>query len=205
MLKIKLLALTLLTALCATKSMAQIVGVKGGLNVSNFYVDDVDDKNARYGFNAGLFSQWPMGDAMGLQAELLYSTKGNKSTFNELTIDQETKINLNYLDVPVMAVFKLGDAAEIHAGVYGSYLLSSDVSSEGDAGDYADDIDKENFKSFDWGFLGGLGVNFGALQVGARYNLGMAKIADSDEAKEYFGDAKNSVAQLYAAFRFGAE
>ena len=53
-------------------------GIKGGLNVSNMYVDDVDDENARYGFNVGLFGEIISTEAFGLQAELLYSTKGSK-------------------------------------------------------------------------------------------------------------------------------
>ncbi|NMM49610.1 porin family protein [Marinigracilibium pacificum] len=181
-------------------SNAQIIGVKGGLNASNFYSDEVDDKNARYGFHAGLFSQWEISEGLGLQTEILYSGKGNRSMYDGI-IDQEVKFNMHYIDVPVMAVFKLGDAAEIHTGVYGGYLLSTDITSDGDLGEYSDSVDKDNFKSFDWGFLGGIGINFGNLQVGARYNLGMMKIADSDGAKSLIGDAKNSYGQIYGALR----
>src|SRR5688572_4060461 len=32
-------------------------GIKGGLNVSNIITDDVNDKDARYGFHAGVYGQ----------------------------------------------------------------------------------------------------------------------------------------------------
>ena len=32
-------------------------GIKGGLNVSNLYVDEVSDENARFGVNLGFYGQ----------------------------------------------------------------------------------------------------------------------------------------------------
>ena len=115
-------------------------------------------------------------------------------------IDQKTKFNMNYLDLPVLAVFKLGKAVELHAGVYGAYLLNANIDSDGDLGDTFDEVDKDNFESFDYGVAGGLGFNLGAVQIGGRYNLGLNEIAKSSSAKNVFGNAKNQFAQLYIAF-----
>jgi hypothetical protein len=109
------------------------------------------------------------------------------------------KYNLSYLDLPVLAVFKLGESAEIHVGPYVSYLLGANISHDGDLGNGTDEIDRDHLKSFDYGLSGGFGLNFGSIQVGARYNYGLAKLEDSDAAKLLIGDAKNSVAQLYIA------
>ena len=176
-------------------------GVKGGLNVSNLYSDEISDENARYGFNAGVYGQVFSTETFAIQPELLYSTRGTKYESNGL-IDQTIKFNLNYLDLPVLAVFKLGDAAEIHVGPYVGYLLHSNVSTSGDLGNGTDKIDRDQLKPFDFGVSGGFGLNFGPMQVGARYNLGLTKIADTDFARSVLGDAKNSNAQLYLAFNF---
>ena len=48
-------------------------------------------------------------------------------------------------------------------------------------------------------------MNFGAAQVGARYNYGLAKIADSDAAELVLGDSKNSVAQLYISLNLNTK
>jgi hypothetical protein len=173
-------------------------GIKGGLNVSNLYIDDLDDENARYGFNIGFFGQVLASETFAIQPELLFSTKGSKAFYGGI-IDQTVKYNLNYLDLPVLAVFKLGESAEIHIGPYAGYLLGANVSYSGDIVNGDDEIDRDHLKSFDYGLAGGFGLNFGTVQVGARYNFGLAKIADSDAAEVVLGDSKNSVAQLYVS------
>jgi hypothetical protein len=172
--------------------------VKGGLNVSNLYLDNVSDEHARFGFNVGLYGQLFSSEVFALQPELLFSTKGSRDEFDGIA-DETVKFNLNYLDLPVLAVIKLGESAEIHAGAYASYLLNANISYEGDLGNGGEDIDRDNFKSYDYGLVGGFGLNFGNLQVGARYNYGLVKLADSDAAEIVLGDAKNSVAQVYMA------
>jgi len=171
-------------------------GIKGGLNVSNLYIDNVHDENARYGFNVGLYGQLLSSDVFAIQPELLYSTKGSRAFYGGV-VEQTVKYNLNYLDLPVLAVIKLGKSAEIHIGPYASYLVNANVSYSGDIANGDDEIDKDQLKSYDYGLAGGFGLNFGQLQVGARYNYGLVKIADSDAAKLFLGDSKNSVAQIY--------
>jgi hypothetical protein len=61
-------------------------------------------------------------------------------------------------------------------------------------------LDRDNFRDWDFGLAGGIGLNFGATQIGVRYSQGLRKIANSDEAEAFLGDAKNSCAQLYIAF-----
>jgi hypothetical protein len=174
-------------------------GIRGGLNVSNLYTGDVTDKDARFGFTAGVFGQVASSEVAALQLELNYSQRGTMAVRDGF-IDQKTKFNLNYIDLPVLAVFKLGRVAELHAGVYGAYLVNANITSDGDLGDSFDELDKDNFRSFDYGVLGGLGFNLGGVQIGGRYNLGLNEIAKSRYAKNAFGNAKNSLAQLYIAF-----
>jgi hypothetical protein len=190
-----LMALGVFVAQTATAQAR--AGVKGGLNVSNLYIDDINDENARYGFNVGLYGQLLSSDAFALQPELLYSTKGSKAFYDDGIVTQTVKYNLNYLDLPLLAVIKLGKSAEIHVGPYASYLLNASVSYSGDIINGDDEIGKDHLKSYDYGLAGGFGLNFGMIQVGARYNYGLVKIADSDAARAAIGDSRNSVAQLY--------
>lgn len=204
--KNRMLTVPLIAILCAlTASVAEgqessspRMGIKGGLNVSNLHMDDVTDKNPRFGINLGIYGQVFSNDVFAVQPELLFSMKGTHNEYDGIA-DGKLKFNLNYLDLPVLAVFKLGESAEIHAGAYASYLLHANVSYEGDLGSGSEDLDRDHFKSFDYGLVGGFGLNFGAVQVGARYNYGLVEIADSDAANLILGDAKNSVAQIYMA------
>ncbi len=175
-------------------------GIKGGLNVSNLYIDNINDENARIGFNLGIYGQVLSSDFAALQLELLYSTKGTHATYNAGPLNQEVKYNLNYLDLPVLAAIKLGESAEIHLGGYASYLLNANISYSGDLANGTDEIDKDQLKSYDFGLAGGIGFNFGAVQIGGRYNYGLVKIADTNAARAAIGDSKNSNAQLFIAF-----
>src|SRR5690242_15593416 len=62
-------------------------GIKGGLNVSNLYIDDVHDENARLGFNVGLYGQLFATEGFAIQPELLYSTKGSKAEYDNGSIN----------------------------------------------------------------------------------------------------------------------
>jgi len=207
----KKIQLTVFTALiCLTMAFtadAQIerrVGIKGGLNVSNLFIDNVTDENARIGYHAGLYGQVFSSETFAIQLEVLYSTKGAKEQYTSGSLSQDIQYNLGYIDLPVLAVFKLGQQAEIHVGGYASYLMVANVSYDGDLTNGSYDINKDNLKSYDYGLTGGFGFNFGkTVQVGARYNYGLVKLADSESAKALLGDAKNSVAQLYVALNFG--
>lgn len=198
-------ATLLLSTVLHQELSAQITtkaGIKGGLNVSNLYLDDVTDENARMGTHIGLFAQFSSEGIAGFQTELLFSTKGSVAQYSG-SIDQEVKYNFNYIDLPLLAVLKVGETVEIHAGGYASYLLSANVSYEGDLGNGSDEIDKDNLKSYDYGLALGVGINVGMVQIGARYNYGLVEIADSNSARTLLGDSKNSCAQLFAAFAFG--
>jgi hypothetical protein len=181
-------------------------GIKGGLNISNLIVDDVTDRNARIGFHAGVYGQLFSSRAFTIQPEVNFSTKGNKVTYNNGLIDQETKINLSYIDIPVLAVFKLGRAAEIHAGAYWAYLVGANLDADGDLDNDFTKVDRDNFDKWDYGLVGGLGFNLGkGAQLGARYNYGLNEIAESAGARRVLGNTKNSVAQIYLAFNLAAD
>ena len=209
--KLILLFAGLITCFSGSTVLAQRTakfGVKAGMNASNFYsgdVDNVTDDNARIGFNGGFYGQILSSETFAIQPELLYSTKGNRTDYQGLTVDQTVRFNLNYIDLPVLAVFKLGPSAEIHAGAYASYLLGANIEYEGNISNGVDELDRDQFKSYDYGLVGGFGLNFGAAQIGARYNLGLVQIADSNAARNQVGNSKNSVAQLYLALNLNQD
>lgn len=52
-------------------------GVKGGVNFSNIYNEEVDDNNMLTSFNAGVYAAFPLNDFIAIQPEILYSQKGS--------------------------------------------------------------------------------------------------------------------------------
>lgn len=200
------------TAATAQEDLARPkVGFKGGLNLSNLYVDNADDEQARFGWHAGVYGQLFSSEAFAIQPEINYSTKGTGVTYGSVgqggvNLNHDQRINLHYLDIPVLAVFKLGRAAEIHAGPYWAYLLNAEIrNNDGDPNNQFDTQDRDNFEDWDYGLVGGIGFNLGqAAQLGVRYNYGLNEIANSGEARRVFGNARNQVAQLYLSINLNA-
>lgn len=196
------------TLLATLQSTAQgpMFGVKGGLNYSTLAVNEADDESSRLGYNFGLFARSAPDQPLGVQVELLYSTKGSSTTYNALfgLITQEVDFNLNYLELPVLFSLRMGDIVDLQLGAYGAYLISAKASSSGDLGSGSEELDRDNFKSLDFGIAGGVAFNLGSsAQVGVRYLHGLSKVADSNVADLVLGDAKNRCVQLYLAFGIG--
>jgi hypothetical protein len=178
----------------------RIGGIKGGYTWSNIYIDleDVQAFNARSGFHVGLFSQVIFAETIGIQPEILFTTKGSSAKFTGI-IDQRVDFNLNYIDIPLFLVYRPMDALEFHAGPYAGFLLNTNVGVDNGINGYTE-LKRDHFNRFDWGVGAGVQFNFRFAIVGARYHLGMQPIADSSTAKQLMGNARHSFGQVYLAF-----
>lgn len=126
----KNLILLLLTAFTISSShtFAQnftgklIVGVNGcqidGDGLSGYY-------KAGLVFGAGV--RFPLNEKLSVGPEIMYSMKGAKTSF-----DQVTKFNyprliyrLNYVDLPLVAEYKVNDGLQVEGGFLFAYLLNA--------------------------------------------------------------------------------
>ncbi|HSB94345.1 MAG TPA: porin family protein [Flavitalea sp.] len=187
--------------------MTPKIGIKGGVNFSNFFIDDVKDNNVKTGLNLGLFAKLPVSHGVSIQPELLYSSKGAKVSYNNPLVGGEYRFNLNYLELPVLAVFNLGKNFNIHAGGYAAYLTSANVKSEdnGSSNESLIDFDEEQFNRFDYGLVGGIGFDIKNVSIGARYNYGLNQIGEKNQSvisSEVLRNAKNNNISLYVGYGF---
>lgn len=175
-------------------------GVRGGLNLSNFFADEPDDTNLRTGFNVGITTKTALiEDMIFLQAELGYSGKGSKveGDLGELSLD------LGYIDLPLLASISFANTLNLEGGVYAAYLVSTGISGTTNSGtSFSEDISSDNFKKFDYGLVGGASIDFLPITVGVRYHYGLQNIMDNDVANYLGDDVRNSVFQLYVALSF---
>nr|WP_293844681.1 porin family protein [uncultured Arsenicibacter sp.] len=173
-------------------------GIKGGFNASTLYYDNANanDRKERYGFHAGVFAQIPAGEFFAIQPELLYTTKGASANYNVLGFTGRNTFRMNYAELPVLATFKLGNTVELQAGPYASYLVNSDVSTNGDFGSGTATLNRDAFNKFDYGVAGGLNIYFGKAFLGVRYGQGLQRIANSDASRAILGNAKNGVGMI---------
>ncbi len=186
-------------------------GVKGGVNLSQLYVDDVnvDDEKAKWGWHAGVFLKAPLGDLFAIQPELIYTNVGSKISYkgsNTLGIQSgEVRFNLNYVQLPVLASLTLGPVS-IQAGPYVSYLVNVNIKDlkNNDVTDPNEvaNLNEDDFERVDYGIAGGLAFDVKGFQLGARYNYGLRKIGEGGLAGKLTENSKNSVAQVFVAFGF---
>ncbi|MDI6033458.1 porin family protein [Flavobacterium sp. LB2P84] len=180
-------------------------GVKGGVNFSNLYTEDVDDNNVLTGFNVGFFAKLPISNNIALQPEISYTGKGAELVYNNALVSGTAQFKLDYIEVPLLLVVNVTKNFNIHAGPYAAYMVSAKTTNKSDSGSYnfEDNIDTDDFNKFDAGLAGGVGIDLEPVSFGVRYNYGLTKIGKEDSSTSFSSpDAKNSVLSFYAAFAF---
>lgn len=183
------------------------IGIKGGLNFSNYYIDQVTDQDMRVGFHIGVFTKLPVNDRVSLAPEILFSQKGAKLYYDNAFGKGSADFTFNYIDVPLLLRVDLIAGLNLQLGPYISFLVNSTVKDVDENGQVKleDEMDKSDFNTFDWGLTGGVGLEIGAINLGARYNYGLTIVGKDKQflGQTYrFPDGKNSVTQLYVGFAF---
>lgn len=126
----------------------------------------------RIGFTGGLYWNYKISKRISLQTNILYSERGEKRK------GDQTALELNYINMPIMAKYEVMKNLNISVGINWDMLLS--VS--------GDDFKKDQFKKNDWGIPLSIGYRITKnLEVGALYSFGI-----SDIFKKYSYDTKNN-------------
>lgn len=164
----KNLKLIILTSLIATSLMvnAQVklkVGLGGGANFANFSGSDASGSASLMGYNGGLMTEIKFPIKLGVEADILFSTKGATYTF--FTISEDMK--LTYIDVPVVAKIYMLKVVNLQLGAQYAMLTSAN---------FAGDDVKDGFNSGDLAAVLGFGVDVSVIHFSCRYNYGLASI-----------------------------
>lgn len=200
----KNLKLTLIVAMLAVVTVASAqmrVGVKGGVNASNFYGSELNDNNAKIGFNIGLSADYDFAYNMGIQTGLFYTTKGFKFKQSSL----EFSDNLAYLQVPIHLAYKVdvtpGTRVFLHGGPYLAYGVggkrSLSVGSLERSSDKVFGSGAGQYKAFDAGLGIGAGIELGQLFFDLGWDAGLVNISQASS-----GTRKNQSAYLSVGFKF---
>ena len=191
-------------------------GIEGGVNSAQF--NDNISSDARIGFNIGLTGNFYIADWLTFQPAVQYSSQGDKDTYqyaNDITnIYNVEQINkLNYVNIPVMGLLRLGKTGGyISGGAMFGFLISasSDVKYSGGTQPPQDEVHdiKEFINTNDFGWVFGAGWEFSnGLVLSMRYYLGQKEVLvegiDPDTGAYYLPQGKNQVIQLNLGFLFG--
>lgn len=182
------------------------VGIKGGVNFTNLYTEDVDDNNILTSFNAGLFVNLPVSSGISIQPELNFSRKGSELVYDNAFVSGTTRLKLNYLEMPVLLKLNLTPNLNIHFGPYVAYLIDGKATNESNDGsfNFEDNISNDDLNEWDYGLSGGVGLDFGSTSLGVRYNYGLQTIGKERNfggSTYTFPDSKNSALSMYIGFK----
>jgi len=169
--------------LLAQAAFAQFtVGIKGGTNITKVEGKAFRDE-FRYGYHLGGFAEIGLGGRLGIQPEVLfnqYQTRADssfKNVYQNATdISNYKDVKLNYLTIPILLNYKLGNILSLQAGPQFGILISQDKNLLENG--------KEAFKSGDFSLTGGAQINISKLRLTGRYFVGLNNISDvSDQNK----------------------
>lgn len=197
-----MLAATIVAALTAlpTAAAAQQIGVKAGVNVATLTNAEFPDHSQRIGLVGGLFVTVPATERFSFQIEGLYSEKGIKIEVEESGFELDGNLRLRYLEVPVLGRADFGTAGSSPrfyavAGAAPAFNVGAQFKAEALGEEETEDI-SDDIESFDLGLVGGLGVEYGNLNVEARYTHGLMSVAKDDDS------VKSRVFSVTAGYRF---
>ncbi|WP_375437645.1 porin family protein [uncultured Hymenobacter sp.] len=179
-------------------------GIKGGLNFIDLHGSDTENYNSLSNlktYHAGVYAQFGFNDKFSVQPEILFSRKGfddRESNLGGTATNPVRETRLDYIQVPVLLVYNFLDNVSIHVGPQASLLVR--VKDQGEE----KSINAAGFHSLDYGVVGGLEARVGPARVGARYDLGLAKIYDNPSAfgRQALSNVKNGAFQVYVGVGF---
>ncbi len=160
-------------------------GVKGGVNMASV---DAEDTGSLISFHVGGFAEFMLTEKFAIQPELTYSGQGAKVE----GFGGDYNLNLNYLNLPIMAKYFVTEDLSIELGPQIGFLMSAKADGE-DA--------KDDFNTTDFGLNLGVGFNLNENMVlGLRYNMGLTEL--EKEVAAGAEGTKQSVLQVSFGYKF---
>ena len=204
----KLLLSIIAVAALFISAQAQITfGPKVGLNLANVAGDNTEDAEMKMGLQIGVVTDIAFSDALSLQTGVMFSQKGSKDEFD--------RVNLNYLEIPINAVFGIDVGSNKLQFFAGPYLgiglngkISRDLFDEDTDIQFGNDImdvddGKTPFNRFDIGLNAGVGYKINNIQIQANYGLGLSNLIPKFDSEASEDKISNGVMQLSVAYFFG--
>ena len=150
-------------------------GVKGGLNYTAFPSNGIFNNSNRAGYLAGVWARVG-GLGFNFQPELYVTGKNIKIKDDQ---NNENTAKFTSIDVPLLLGGKIG-AFGLGGRFYGGPVVSFAVNKDQSIDDAADKATHLNYKSANYGFQIGAGVDISSFSVDLRYEGGLNKIAYGD-------------------------
>lgn len=193
--KLLILAVMMLTTMtvCAQMRAGQWgVMPKAGFNLAT--VTDADDASMRFGLVAGADLIYQVNEPLAISFGVLYSMQGAKAKVKENGVTIKNKLNMDYVNIPILANFYVTRGLALKAGIQPGFNVKHKMKVESGGSSVESDI--PNFKSFDFAIPIGISYEISNFVIDARYNLGLTKLWDQEGSS-----SKNSVFQFTLGYK----
>jgi hypothetical protein len=169
----KRITLTLFTVLLisgAAFAQHANIGIKGGVNSFTIRSDNNSSFDSKLGFHLGLLGHFHLSNQFAFQPELVYSQQGTQFT----VAGQDVKLNLNYINVPLLLQYMFDNGFRLQAGPQLGFLASAKSEISNSSSNVKDD-----FEGIDLGLAVGASYVNPATNIGIdlRYNVGLNNIS----------------------------
>lgn len=159
------------------------LGVKGGANLNQVEGASFNDGFA-FSYHLGGFAEIDFSKKLGIQPEVLWNQSkttygtGLSNVYQPLLNPTASKdITLNYLSIPILLRYNIGNMLTLNAGPQFGILLNKDKNLLQNG--------EQAFTNGDFGMVAGLQVNLKTLRLYGRYNIGLKNINDIDQKDKW--------------------
>ena len=184
----KLMILAVMVVATLTASAQQKVGTwsitpTGTFNLATIVGDNTDDMSMKVGLGAGADAMYQLSSLVGLSGGLYYSMQGANGK-------GDVKYNVDELLIPLMANFYVYPNLALRVGLQPGFIVDAKVKSDKVEVDSSD-----SFQSVEISLPLGISYEISNFVIGARYNLGLAKINKGN------GSWRNSVLMFSLGYK----
>lgn len=154
-------------------------GIKAGADIKKLSGKTFKDQFS-YGYHAGVFTEIGLSSRFGIQPEVYFSQVNidSSSQFSDIyNFKKISKIQLKYVNIPVLLSFKPSKYVSLQAGPQFGILVdnANTVLQNG----------KDAFKKGDFSLLAGLQINISRIRLYGRYCIGLNNLNDIDNQDKW--------------------
>lgn len=171
------------------------LGVRAGVNLSTWNVSGVTDLTTKSVLRpeAAILAEIGLTKSFSIQPEFSYAGSGTEFNYENL---ETTEFKTSYLQIPVLAKYRLPNGIAFLAGPQAAFLLKANAKN---ASGEKEDI-KSILKKNDFYFVTGIEYNLPVgIAFGVRYNAGLTNIYTQGDEK-----IKNSSFGFSVSYKFSA-
>lgn len=193
----KILVLSILT-FSILNGFSQTInyGVGAGLNYNSLVISNFGNEEPKYklGFQINAVVGYNINDKFGLRIEPGFANRGTILSYSGLP---DSKININYIAIPILLKYSPIDKLSLLLGPEFSYRLTAKSTSDGNTTDLKSIYDSK----IDFGINAGLSYRLiDKLELGLRYNRGFISTISDLRFTDEFGNDKGKASLCNQGF-----